>query len=375
MLSLLSFFASSHKTFINFWCPLCTPSNLPNATSSYLQTLDMPTEISYVPQASVSQEQAANLSVSRYSFVALSDTSIRIYFNILNGYAINAYNIALNRPTNSSMNFRTGRNDYGYFVEVYGIESANIDSLFTLTLTFKGDNSTTTLTYSALNYIDKIIKETTNQKLKDMGVAIYQYNLCAKAYFNKNNGFNSQLGDLTINGGTINIGARDMQIVSDGGDAVAYSNVVAKNLEFSADIMLEENGAGALLIRADQANNNFYSINIDKTGNIAKFWKKVDGVVTDIAVASVTINSGKYYNLKVVALGPNITVYLDNQLVISAVDYALTEGKLGLNVFLTSARFNNIKYTTLNAVESNVAILGENSYEWLLVYFAALLIS
>ena len=124
--------------------------SLPNELSSYLQTLDMPTEISYVPQASVTGT-ATHLTLTRYSFVALSDTSIRMYFSVGGGYNINAYQVSLTPASGSNMNYKTGRNDMGYFVEVYGIESANIDNLFSLTIKFNGDNSTTTITYSALN--------------------------------------------------------------------------------------------------------------------------------------------------------------------------------------------------------------------------------
>ncbi|MBO4962955.1 MAG: DUF1080 domain-containing protein, partial [Clostridia bacterium] len=186
----------------------------------------------------------------------------------------------------------------------------------------------------------------------------YYKDLEVLAYNQGESYFNNQIGNLTISGGKINISPLDMQIVSDGGDAVAFSNVNAKNVEYSADIRMENNGAGALLIRADGTNDNFYSVNIDKNANVVKFWKKVDGAVKDIAVKSTNINSSEFYNLKVVALGASIKVYLNNQLLIDAVDYSLTEGKLGLNVFQTSARFNNIKYTVLNAQEGNVDALG-----------------
>ena len=43
------------------------------------------------------------------------------------------------------------------------------------------------VTVSPLADAEKVLKETTDQELKDMCIAIYQYNLCAKAYFTNEN--------------------------------------------------------------------------------------------------------------------------------------------------------------------------------------------
>jgi RIP metalloprotease RseP len=117
---------------------------------SKLPSKETPTEIPTLQQQGVGvlQSQATNLSFNRYSLLALSEISIRTYFTIDNGYNLNSYDITLSSTTDSEMSYKTGYNDYGYFVEVYGIESANIDALFTITLTFKGDSKTTTITYS-----------------------------------------------------------------------------------------------------------------------------------------------------------------------------------------------------------------------------------
>lgn len=186
----------------------------------------------------------------------------------------------------------------------------------------------------------------------------YYKQLEVVAYNEGESYFNNQLGNLTVNGGKIEISPLDMTIISNGGDAVALSNVNAKNVEYSADIRLEDAGAGALLIRATDA-DSFYSINIDKNANIVKFWKKVNGNVNDIAIKNISLQAREFYNLKVVAKGCSIKIYLNNELIIDAVDYSLTEGKLGLNVFQTRARFNNIKYTLLSQEQGSLESLGE----------------
>ena len=96
---------------------------------------------------------------------------------------ITAYNVSLSYNCESTMAYKTGGNDYGYFVEIYGIESTNISELFTVTLTPKFDSGATTITYSALHYLSKVYYETTNENLKAMCLSIYHYNQCARAYF------------------------------------------------------------------------------------------------------------------------------------------------------------------------------------------------
>ena len=158
--------------------------------NSYKQTIDgIEQEISNVPNATIEQG-AQYLSISRFSFIALSDTSIRVYFDT-SGFIFNDnYDVTLTKPTSvdTDMSYKTGVNDYGYFVEIYGIESANIDKLFTITISFKGDDQNKTIiTYSALNFLkEKVQDENSSSLLKEMCVAIYQYNICAKNYFENN---------------------------------------------------------------------------------------------------------------------------------------------------------------------------------------------
>ena len=136
----------------------------------------------------------ANVKFERYSFVAYSDTSIRIYFKLENDASIEDYTASISPVDGSSMNVKIEGNNWGEYIEVYGIESANIDKVFTVTLTHKGGENTTSenITYSALHYLYETMEKTSgsqeekNIQLRNMCLAIYQYNLCAKEKFGGN---------------------------------------------------------------------------------------------------------------------------------------------------------------------------------------------
>ena len=128
----------------------------------------------------------ANVKFERYSFVAYSDTSIRIYFKLENDASIEDYTASISPVDGSSMNVKIEGNDWGEYIEVYGIESANIDKVFTVTLTHK-EGTSASITYSALHYLSEKMQDTkSTQALKNMCLAIYQYNLCAKQMFGGN---------------------------------------------------------------------------------------------------------------------------------------------------------------------------------------------
>ena len=169
------------STLVNYFTDY--ESDLANPTE-HIQTLDnAPTQVPQNIPGNAISENTTYLSFARYSFLALSDTSIRIYFSTENNIPISAYNVSLSYSCESTMAYKTGGNNYGYFVEIYGIESTNISELFTVTLTSKIDGKQTTITYSALHYLSKVYNETENENLKAMCLAIYHYNAYAKAYF------------------------------------------------------------------------------------------------------------------------------------------------------------------------------------------------
>ena len=152
--------------------------------------LDLPESISIDANQDVTTEQelqsitnVTNAKFDRYSFVAYSDTSIRIYFKLENGASIDDYTASISPVDGSSMNVKLGTNTWGGYVEVYGIESANINKVFNVTLTHT-DGKSTTITYSALHYLSEKMQDAkSTQALKNMCLAIYQYNLYAIAYF------------------------------------------------------------------------------------------------------------------------------------------------------------------------------------------------
>lgn len=158
-------------------------TDLPDSASAYIKTINgVSNTISNAPTASV-VNGATNLSVNKYSLLALSDTGIRIYFNIANGGSIKDYSVELTPVGNSNMKVKTGSNDVGGFVEIYGIESAYINTLFTVTITHTSGTKTT-ISYSAANFLKSKIDDVNSaQQLKDFCLSIYQYNECSKNYF------------------------------------------------------------------------------------------------------------------------------------------------------------------------------------------------
>jgi hypothetical protein len=76
----------------------------------------------------------------------------------------------------------------------------------------------------------------------------------------------------------------------------------------------------------------------------------------------ISINT--VYRLKVVAKGPNIDVYVNDILVVSAVDSTFTEGAIGLRTYKANATFDNINVTEREDVvipTESIVINGDDS--------------
>ncbi|NIK76463.1 hypothetical protein FHS15_001588 [Paenibacillus castaneae] len=78
------------------------------------------------------------------------------------------------------------------------------------------------------------------------------------------------------------------------------------------------------------------------------------------AAPSITVDT--VYRLKVVANGPNIDVYVNDTLVVSAVDRTFTEGAIGLRTYKANATFDNIIVTEMEdevtPTESSMTLEG-----------------
>lgn len=132
------------------------------------------------------------------------------------------------------------------------------------------------------------------------------------------------------------------------GDAFILSDKSGKNFEYEGVIKVHD-GAGALVFRSDLSAKNAYAVNVDVRNNVVKFIKFVNGAGIDLATyndnGTLDLQPNQEYRLKVVTEGDSIKAYLDNKPVIDAKDQTYQEGYFGLNVWDSTAFFNEVKAT------------------------------
>ncbi|MGG0382980.1 GH32 C-terminal domain-containing protein [Priestia filamentosa] len=137
-------------------------------------------------------------------------------------------------------------------------------------------------------------------------------------------------------------------------NAFTLSNEKGRDFTYEANIKVLNNtvsnqtGAGALVFRSDVNAKNAYAANVDVLNNKVKLIKFTDGVGRDLAIyndnGKLRLKGNTDYNLRVIAKGENIKVYLDDKLVIDETDNSFTEGFAGLNVWNSTSVFNKIKF-------------------------------
>lgn len=146
----------------------------------------------------------------------------------------------------------------------------------------------------------------------------------------------------------------------DGKQGQSQGNTFTLSSEKSRDFTYEANirvlkgtvsnliGAGALVFRSDVNAKNAYAANVDVLNNKVKLIKFTDGLGKDLAVyndnGKLELKGNIDYNLRIIAKGKNIKVYLDDKLVIDEIDDSFTDGFAGLNVWNSTSVFNNIKF-------------------------------
>ena len=173
----------------------------------------------------------------------------------------------------------------------------------------------------------------------------YYIEINCTVYYESDSNLNSMLNNFKVTNGAL-LTAQDYYLFNcNGGDSFAISNELCKNFTYEADIAVLGNGAGALIFKATDNLSSFYCMNLDMPGGFLKLWKKVNGKVEVITTYNVNLEKNHYYNLKVVVNGNNIKVYFDGNQVIDIIDNSISEGYLGLNVWDTSAKFNNIIFS------------------------------
>lgn len=128
-----------------------------------------------------------------------------------------------------------------------------------------------------------------------------------------------------------------------GGDGFILTEESGKNFVYTAQFDLGDGAAAAIVFRAaaEEGRLTSYLIaNYDRYGKVVKLWSQNGG----IASANVTVADEKAITLSVTAEDKSIKVYLNGNCVIDTVigEGEPTEGRFGLNVCATKAKFNSI---------------------------------
>ena len=128
-----------------------------------------------------------------------------------------------------------------------------------------------------------------------------------------------------------------------GGDGFILAEGIGKNFVYSAQFDLGDGAAAAIVFRAAAEGGRLTSYiiaNYDRYGKVVKLWSQ-NG---EIAKANVTVADESAISLSVTAEDKSIKVYLNGDCVIDTVirESDPTEGRFGLNVCATQARFSLI---------------------------------
>jgi len=177
-------------------------------------------------------------------------------------------------------------------------------------------------------------------------------------------GWNTNLHDLTAFGGEWESTADGLHSAASGqGDCFLYSQARGSNFVYSTDVTFHsDEGAAALLFRNRDTNGNeeCYAVNLDAASRKCKLWRWSDGTDYQLMNESPAIPEAETDTLKVVALGPWLSCYVNDTLVASSGDYTLPhqyddkgqntvlkDGCFGLLNFNGDVTFQNTRYTDL----------------------------
>ena len=122
------------------------------------------------------QKTGSETGITYYAptLVLKSETSIRHYFVVEDGYSIDSFTFTCEGKTLTPV--KSGKY---YYVEIPNIASGNLDKQYTVSV---GGFS---VTYSALSYVYSQLNKNTDPELMDLCRAIYLYNQAANMYFGK----------------------------------------------------------------------------------------------------------------------------------------------------------------------------------------------
>ncbi|MGD6819119.1 GH32 C-terminal domain-containing protein [Metabacillus sp. 113a] len=127
-----------------------------------------------------------------------------------------------------------------------------------------------------------------------------------------------------------------------GPDSFNISGDRGSNFTYSAKIKVLNEGAGALVFRADRNARNGYAVNVDTKHDLIKLMKISNGSISVLQETPYDLNPNQVYDVKVTAKGNELKAYIDGALKISSTDQQFQEGYAGLNVWNATAVFNEV---------------------------------
>jgi pectate lyase len=102
----------------------------------------------------------------------------------------------------------------------------------------------------------------------------------------------------------------------------------------------------ALLARA-QSTTSYYYLTM-RSSNQLELKKLVSGSSTTLASKTFTVTAGRWYTLRIEAVGNSLSAYVDGALQLTATDSQFSSGNIGGATFYTSAEFDDFVVTALS---------------------------
>lgn len=131
-------------------------------------------------------------------------------------------------------------------------------------------------------------------------------------------------------------------------DSFIVASQTASDFTYKTEVKVLNEGAGALLFRADEKAENGYIATVDVRNDILKLFKIVDGKIEVLQEEHMVLNPNQTYKLKVTAKGSLIQTYLDDNLILEKSDTTFNNGRVGLNVWNSTTVFNHLSLETQN---------------------------
>ena len=161
-------------------------------------TADEKTELANYQKIVTTHNENAGISSLGMSLVLFSETSMRAYFTLEEGYSMDDFTFEVTNQsasTDITGSCIFGKNASGSYLEITGIGATNLDSTYVIVVKDKEGASVLQIEYSAfayinnkLAYVDSNMATATDEEnveltnLKNVITAMYRYNKAAEAY-------------------------------------------------------------------------------------------------------------------------------------------------------------------------------------------------